>query len=79
VDVGDERWYVDGLKCVDLNQGITATVPSHHLSLFGGRHFVLFSRRLTNSIFKEQLSTMGYALNAGIAAVLANPEPAGAL
>lgn len=53
--------------CVDV--GDVTLWASLSLSLQGG----------SRTLYSERLGTMGYALNAGVAAVLARPAPAGAI
>lgn len=57
----------DATICVDV--GDVTLWASLSLSLQGG----------SRTLYSERLGTMGYALNAGVAAVLARPAPAGAV
>ena len=57
----------DATLCVDV--GDVTLWASLSLSLQAG----------SRTLYSERLGTMGYALNAGIAAVLARPAPAGAI
>jgi thiamine pyrophosphate-dependent acetolactate synthase large subunit-like protein len=52
---------------------------SHHLFFVQWASLCLVLKGGSRTLYSERLGTMGYALNAGIAAVLANPEPAGAV